>query len=114
MSDHVKKYKLNSKSEVMISLLIEPLKIYTWPKAIPAGYVPGKHMMGCDIASWSIEYKEAEKKTMRHIYGKGAFPAAPPYSDLQECLKWILPVSCEFSGIMSLDYSGNNPGINAK
>lgn len=93
MSDHAKKYKLDPISEDTISLLMESLKIYTWPKAIPFGYGPGKHMMGCDDTSWSIEYKETEKKTMRHIYGKGAFPVTPPYSELNECLKRILSIA---------------------
>lgn len=75
----------------LISELIEPLKIYTWPKAIPTDYVPGKHLMGSDEDSWSLEYKETEKKTTKHIRGRGSFPDTDPYRNFYDCIRNVIP-----------------------
>ena len=75
----------------LISELIEPLKIYTWPKTFPTDYVPGNHIMGSDEDSWSLEYKETEKKTTKHIRGRGSFPDADPYRKFYDFLCNVIP-----------------------
>lgn len=84
-------YRCNQDSVESISRAIEPLKIYGWPKVVPFNYVPGIHIMGCDTDSWSIDYKEFEKKTMRHIRGNGAFPSAEPYRIFIDRLAEVIP-----------------------
>ena len=74
---------------------VEKLKIYSWPRAIPKDYVPGKYMIGCDTDSWSLVYKEKEKKRFCRIHGKGAYPQTEPYITLVRLLdagspeKWL-------------------------
>ncbi len=84
-------YRCTTDSAQLISAMIGALKIYTWPKAIPSDYVPGEHLMGCDVDSWTIDYKEVEKKTARHIYGKGSFPVEEPYSNFIKYFVSIVP-----------------------
>ena len=84
-------YRCDQKSIELISRVIEPLKIYGWPKVIPLDYVPGNHIIGCDVNSWSIDYKECEKKTTRHIRGNGTFPLSPPYSEFISALCGVTP-----------------------
>lgn len=79
ISDNIVKYRCGGVSENLISELIQPTKPYTWPRVIPSDYNPGEHILGCDIDSWSLDYKEEEKKTMRHIRGKGDVPEEEPY-----------------------------------
>ena len=74
-----------------ISNLIEPLKLYAWPKAFPSDYVPEDHLMGCDTNSWSIHYKELEKKYTRHIRGRGEYPLVKPYSVFMERFVNVIP-----------------------
>ena len=47
--------------------------------------------MGGDTDSWSIDYKEFEKKTTRHIHGRGAFPSVELYSVFMERLAEVIP-----------------------
>lgn len=47
--------------------------------------------MGCDEDSWSLDYKEVEKKTTRHVWGRGEFPDAEPYSGFYNCLSKVIP-----------------------
>ena len=74
---------------------IEKLKIYSWPKVIPEDYVPGKYMIGCDVDSWSLVYREVGKKRTRHIHGEFASLEKEPYLTLVRLLdaaspkKWI-------------------------
>ena len=82
-------YKCRFDSIDVVSKLIEPLKIYGWPKSVSSNYVPGDHIMGCDMDSWSLDYKEVEKKTTRHVRGKGDFPDTEPYSDFYNCLSKV-------------------------
>lgn len=84
-------FRCDQDSVELISRVIESLKIYGWPKAVPFNYVPGNHIMGCDTDSWSIDYKEFEKKTTRHIHGRGAFPSVEPYSVFMERLAEVIP-----------------------
>lgn len=71
--------------------ILEELNISSWPKAFPKDYVPGRHLMGCDVDSWSIDYKEQGKKRTRHIHGKGSFPDIYPYSNFLEFIDCIDP-----------------------
>ncbi|MBR2788575.1 MAG: hypothetical protein IKD94_05370 [Erysipelotrichaceae bacterium] len=75
----------------LISGLLKDLKISTWPKAIPEDYVPEKHLIGCDVDAWSLDYREQGKKRTRHIHGKGSFPDTPPYEGFLECIDHIAP-----------------------
>lgn len=75
----------------LISGLLKDFKINTWPKTIPADYVPEKHIMGCDADAWSLNYREQGKKRTRHIFGKGPFPNMPPYDGFLECINLIAP-----------------------
>ena len=74
---------------------MENLKIYSWPKTIPEDYTPGKHMIGCDVDSWSLIYHEAGKKRTRHIQGQFAYLETEPYITLVRLLdaaspeKWL-------------------------
>ena len=63
----------------LISSLLESLKIYGWSKTIPSDYVPSNRIIGSDDGTWTLDYKERGKKTMRHIRGKGEFPKEEPY-----------------------------------
>ncbi len=84
-------YKCRDEDADKITILIEPLKIYTWPKAFPSDYSPEDHLMGCDTDSWSIEYKEVEKKTMRHVNGRGAFPETGLYGEFFLRISRLIP-----------------------
>ena len=84
-------YRCGTDSVEVISKLIEPLKIYAWPKAVPSSYIPGDHIMGCDVDSWSLDYKEVNKKTMRHVRGRGEFPDFEPYREFFNRLSKIIP-----------------------
>lgn len=84
-------YKCGSDSIDVISKLIEPLKIYAWPKSVPSDYVPGDHIMGCDVDTWSLDYKEVEKNTTRHVRGRGSFPDSDPYSVFYNRLSKMIP-----------------------
>ncbi len=84
-------YKCESDSIDVISKLVEPLKIYGWPKSFPSDYVPGGHIMGCDKDSWSLDYKEVEKKTSRHVRGKGKLPDTEPYCNFYNRLNKVIP-----------------------
>lgn len=99
-NDSEKIYRCDESSARIISSLIEPLKLYGWPKTVPSDFVPTNAIMGCDEYSWSLDYKEVEKKTMRHIRGKGSFPKESPYKEFyrlfirtipdQEMKEWFL------------------------
>lgn len=91
ISTNIVSYHCGGDSEKLISSLLEPSKPYTWPRVIPSDYTPGKHIMGSDIDSWSLEYKEVEKKTTRHIRGKGDIPTDEPYSSFVDNLMKIIP-----------------------
>ena len=84
-------YRCNQDSFESISRAIEPLEIYGSAKVVPVNYVPVIHIMACDTDSWSIDYKEFEKKTMRHIRGSGAFPSAEPYRVFMDRLAEVIP-----------------------
>ena len=84
-------YKCGSDSIDVISKLIEPLKIYGWPKSVPSDYVPEDHIMGCDEDSWSLDYKEVERKTTRHVRGRGEFPDVEPYCGFFNRLSKVIP-----------------------
>jgi hypothetical protein len=86
-----KLYRCSLNAIEWLSRMIEPLKIYGWPKFIPSDYVPGNHMMGCDSNSWTLDYKEIDKKTARHIHGYGAFPSVEPYSEFMKQLIRVMP-----------------------
>ena len=75
----------------LMSLMFEDLKIGSWPKAIPADYVPGRHMIGCDVNAWSLDYREQGKKRTRHIRGKGSFPDTPPFDEFLKCINHVSP-----------------------
>ena len=85
IAGQVIRYKLSLDDFRKISHAIEELKVYAWPKSIPKDYLPGEHLLGCDVG-WSLEYKEKDKVTMRHIYGKEAPPKKYPYSILMLCI----------------------------
>lgn len=70
--DHMKDYRIEVEKLKPIIHEIEQMKIYSWRKAYPSDYVPGNHLMGCDVGSWSLDYSECEKRTTRHIHGKGS------------------------------------------
>lgn len=74
LDTNIKNYRCPVSSVERFFKGIDELKIQSWPKAVPADYVPGKHVMGCDEHSWSITYKEQGKRNRRHIHGKGDFP----------------------------------------
>ena len=93
MLDHdtTRMYRCAESSARLISDLLEPLKIYGWPKAIPSDFVPTDAILGCDDFSWSIDYKEEEKKNMRHIHGKGEFPKEDPYKSFYRLFTRTIP-----------------------
>jgi hypothetical protein len=84
-------YRASLRWASRISDYLRLLKIYSWPKSVPSDYVPGKHMLGCDDDSWSLDYKEMEKSNTRHIHGKGSMPDISPYSDFIQFIDRISP-----------------------
>ncbi len=91
IEDSVLTYQSSYESARLISGMLKDLKINTWPKVVPADYVPGDHLLGCDTDSWSLDYKEKGKKRTRHIRGKGSLPDYSPYNDFLECIDQIAP-----------------------
>lgn len=54
---------------------IKLVKIYSWRKGYPIGYIPRRRLMGSDKDTWSLTYKETDKKVYRTIFGTaGNFP----------------------------------------
>ena len=90
-ADHVKNYRLKAEYLIGLSGALERLKLYSLKKAYPSDYIPGNHLIGCDEGSWSLDYKESEKRITRHIHGKGDFPPVPPFSDLLHLLDSLFP-----------------------
>ncbi len=103
LDSNIQTYHSNKTGADEISRLIEPLKIYAWPQALPSDYVPRKQLMGCDTNSWIIEYYEDGKQTMRHIKGKGSFPVESPYFNFLVSLDNISPTEDLISWIYSDD-----------
>ena len=63
---------------------IKLAKIYSWRKGYPIGYVPRRRLMGSDESTWSLTYKETDKKVYRTIFGTaGNYPN-----------EWITMISC--------------------
>lgn len=79
--DHVKNYRIRVENLRLVTHAIEQMKIYSWRKSYPAGYVPGRLLMGCDNASWSLDYSECDKRITRHIHGKGKLLETFPKPD---------------------------------
>ena len=79
--EFVKNYQIAGEHLIPFYRTLEAMKIYSWKKTYPSDYVLGDHLMGCDIGSWSLDYRECDKRIMRHIYGKGdimeTFPKTP-------------------------------------
>lgn len=84
-------YRLSESSARLVSDLMESLKIYSWPKSIPSGYTPSDRIIGSDEDTWSLDYKEEEKKTTRHIRGKGPFPTESPYKEFYRLFTRTIP-----------------------
>ena len=84
--DGEKRYYVETEKIMPISKLFEMAKIYSWKKSYPPDYIPGEHFMGCDIGSWSMEYKETDKQTTRHIHGKGDICQTFPAPVLLNCV----------------------------
>ena len=94
INDSILLYKCRNESLESIeyiAMMIGTLRIYSWPKYIPADYIPRNRIIGCDGNTWSLDFKELEKKTTRHIRGKGEIPEESPYIDLFKYLMQILP-----------------------
>ena len=79
--EFVKNYRIAGEHLVPFYRTLEAMKIYSWKKAYPPDYVPEAHLMGCDVGSWFLDYRECGKRITRHIHGKGdimeTFPETP-------------------------------------
>lgn len=94
IAEGMKRYRCGNRLyPSLVSVELEELKIRKWPKAFPADYVPGKHLMGCDEGSWSLDYREEGYRNTRHIHGKGSFPDTYPFTALIRCLDGMCPDS---------------------
>lgn len=91
LEDSFTYYRSPVQSAWLISVMFEDLKIGSWPKAIPADYVPGKYLIGCDTDSWSLHYREQGKKRTRHIHGRGPLPKEPPFYEFIKSINHISP-----------------------
>ena len=99
IEDCIKNYRMETEKLFLLSNALESKRIYSWKKVYPDGYIPEDHIMGCDVESWSLDYKECEKRYTRHIHGKGniydTFPEVQllPIFDLLfpdfNFIKWI-------------------------
>ncbi|MCR5205376.1 MAG: hypothetical protein K6E47_09985 [Lachnospiraceae bacterium] len=91
LEESVLRYCTSIQSVKSFLNLLNELKISSWPKAFPEDYVPSSHLLGCDVDSWSIDYRELGKKRTRHIHGKGLFPDNSPYNRFLEYIDCIVP-----------------------
>ena len=91
MESNTKMYSVDKASAKLITKLVESFKVYCWPKSIPKDYTPRDRIIGCGEETWSLDYKELEKKNTRHIHGKGAFPKDNPYKSFYEIFIRIIP-----------------------
>lgn len=53
---------------------LQSLNIYKWSCYYPTAYRPRNRLMGSDANTWTLHYKETEKKLFRHVNGSGDYP----------------------------------------
>lgn len=67
-------YECEAKLLTALMNQIQQLKIYSWKRYYPVTYKPSNRLMGSDSGTWSLHYKEMEKKVFRHVHGKNCYP----------------------------------------
>ena len=70
---------------------LQALNIYKWSRYYPATYKPKNRLMGSDANTWTLHYKETNKKMFRHVNGCGCYP--PEWAHFILCLDAMVPES---------------------
>lgn len=68
---------------------LQKLNIYGWKRYYPISYKPSNRLMGSDSGTWSLHYKETEKKIFRHVNGYREYP--PKWSQFILYLNTLIP-----------------------
>ena len=68
-------YECGAKLLTTLMNQIQQLKIYSWKRYYPVTYKLSNRLMGSDSGTWSLHYKETEKKVFRHVNGYGEYPS---------------------------------------
>lgn len=84
-------YECEAKLLTALMIQIQQLKIYSWKRYYPVTYKPSNRLMGSDSGTWSLHYKEMEKKVFRHVNGHSEYPAQ--WSRLLLLLDMMVPNS---------------------
>lgn len=69
-----KYYECSATNLKPITDSLPALNIYKWSRYYPAAYRSRNRLMGSDANTWTLHYKETNKKVFRHINGCGCYP----------------------------------------